>query len=90
MFASLTLEGKAAAGFEAVAGVVSLSSRHAAGQRQEGSRLADALERSEAGQEQPLVLDKGCPSTELRPSTPVLQLKVAVPRHSKEIVWPFC
>lgn len=75
----LTLECKAASGFEDVSGVVSLSPGNSSGQRQEDSRLADKLKRSEARQEQSLVLDEGCPSTKLSPPAPVLQLKMPAP-----------
>lgn len=75
----LTLQYEAAAGFEAVRGVISLSSCCSACQCQKDSRLVDKLERSVTWQKQPLMLDKACSATELFPSAPALQLKTAAP-----------
>lgn len=73
----LTLKREAASDFKAVSGVVSLSSCNSACQCQEDSQLANELKRSEARQEQSLVLNKGCPSTKICPLTPALQLEMA-------------
>lgn len=85
-----TLQGEAAADFEAIRRVVSASLCGRACQCQKDSRLADQLERGVTGQEEPLVLDEGRPPTELRPSTPALHAKAAVLGHNQEIIWPLC
>lgn len=86
----LTLQYEATAGFEAIRGVISLSSCGSACQCQKDSRLADKFKRGVAGQKQAMMLDKGCSATEPFPSTPALQLKTAAPRYDEEIVWSLC
>lgn len=77
MHVRLTLQREAAAASEAVGGVVSLSLRRSARECQKDSWLSNQLERGVTRQKEPLVLDKGCPATELRPSTPTLQPQTA-------------